>query len=245
MVNAYKSHSTFYVPSRDEYAFRTLRAGEYDVGLAECLKLAQKGDIDAKAVAGWMLFISVDVERNLDVAEQLLHEASEAGSAYGAFGLAWVAHKRGMKDRCFELMQMAAQQNFIAAVVDLGRLYTNGVGTLKNPIKAEAQYLAAIHLHHRFARAMLLQLWARGDRGIRKARIARYLWVPTMAVAAIRIMLARYDEVGLVYNPPEFLRPRDRSRQLHMARAKDRGVKHHLDCPPSRPALRVERRPPS
>jgi len=35
-----------------------------------------------------MQFVSLDVERNLDVARQLLHDADAAGSAYGSLELA-------------------------------------------------------------------------------------------------------------------------------------------------------------
>ena len=62
--------------------------GAFALGLAECLRLVQKDDVGAKGVAQRMQFVSLDVERNLDVARQLLHDADAAGSAYGSLGLA-------------------------------------------------------------------------------------------------------------------------------------------------------------
>jgi TPR repeat protein len=198
----YKPHSSVYVPPRREQAFELLRNDRWDDGLEACWRLARTGDVDAKAVVGWMLFVSVDTERSVDVAEQLLHEASESGSDFATFGLAWLSHTKGLSGECFTLMSRAAQHGFLPAVLDLGRLYWNGIGTRVDAGKAEVQFCIAARRRHGMAATFLLQLWATGACGQLKARMGRILRPLATRICILISVVKRHGEGGLTYTPP-------------------------------------------
>jgi TPR repeat protein len=194
--------STVYVPAGDEFAFRTIREGDYAAGLAASLQLAEQGNVDAKAVAGWMLFIGAGCTRNLVDSERLLEEARLAGSAYAAFGLAWLNYERGEFGRCHVLMLEAAEAGFLPATLDLGRLHLKGIGTRRDHAKAERQYCEAARRGHRMAPVALLRLWTFGRCGKAKAIIGKLAWWPARAICALLVVFKRFDQEGLFYSPP-------------------------------------------
>lgn len=195
-------HATIYVPPGDEPAFMAIRSGDFVSGRSQCLKLAERGSVDAMAVAGWMLFAAAGGERDLSRAERLLGDARANGSVYGTFGLAWLSHARGEFARCYALMAEAAGNEFSPAVLALGRLYLAGVGTAVNHARAESCYYTAVRQRHRAAPAALLGLWAFGRCGLVKQTLAKVLWTPVRAICAVLMGLKRFDKEGLIYDAP-------------------------------------------
>jgi hypothetical protein len=198
-MSEYIATSPYLVPNRNEGAFQHLRRGWVDRGLKECLELADAGDIDAKAVGGWMLFVSIREPRDLDRALRLLTEAHDSGSEFGTYGLAWLKFECGSREEAFELMRKAAAREFPPAVVDVGRFYLAGVGTRVDPRCAEYSFRSAMKLGHRLAAMYLADAWAGGRYAFWKTALGRIALLPTRLVCTARALVARYEPGGLIY----------------------------------------------
>lgn len=160
-----------------------------------CLPYAEQGDMLAQAFIGSLYAAgSAGVPTDHDMARRWLMPCAEKGMAYAQYVLGTSRFQVGDYAGALKYLQEAADQNYAGAYLQLGKMYSYGLGTTPDPEKGYGYFLTAHKTGNLFARMHIAKLLLKGYRGWTGRMIGVPLFVYGVARAFLAAVMTPYSE---------------------------------------------------
>jgi TPR repeat protein len=187
------------IESLSQRAAELYRKGHHEEALTICRSLAESPETPPwiLSLIGTMLFHGRGTGIDQDEGLLWYQRAADAGDPGALTFLAGCEQATGRYGAAKALLEEAASQGYLRAVVQLGYLYDRGLGVARDPRRAREYFERAAREGYVFAKRFIAGQLLRGEEGVvgRFKGIAMFI---TAVVELVRIRTTdRYSEKGI------------------------------------------------
>jgi hypothetical protein len=163
--------------------------GNYKEALERYRILAEAGFVEAQLRVAWMYHTGHGVNVDLDQARGWYLKAAQSNSLEAQFYLATLYRTEKLYMEGIKLFEKCAEQNYMPAIYQLGKMYELGEGVSLDKEKAQSYYRQAARMGHLTAQRELAVMMIRGQMG--------YGRVPQGVLMLIRVIVSGF-RLGLI-----------------------------------------------